>query len=70
MMQITKMSPLTGNNNTMMLDVTPNQLAEFSDPRRKRLVQDIFPHLSQDEREFIMTGTTPWDWKQMFGEDE
>ena len=70
MMQITKMSPLTGNNNTMMLDVTPNQLAEFSDPRRTRLVQDIFPHLSQDEREFIMTGTTPWDWKQMFGEDE
>ena len=70
MMQITKMSPLTGNNNTMNLDVTPNQLAEFSDPRRTRLVQDIFPHLSQDEREFIMTGTTPWDWKQMFGEDE
>ena len=64
------MSPLTGNNNTMNLDVTPNQLAEFSDPRRTRLVQDIFPHLSQDEREFIMTGTTPWDWKQMFGEDE
>jgi len=70
MMQVSKMSPFTGNINTMTLDISPNQMAEFSDPRRTRLVQDIFPNLSQDEREFIMSGTTPDDWKQMFGEDE
>lgn len=37
------------------------------------MVQDAFPFLSSDEREFLMTGTTPAEWDRMFGhtiEDE
>jgi hypothetical protein len=33
------------------------------------LIQDAFPMLSADEREFIKTGITPEEWEQMFGED-
>jgi hypothetical protein len=29
-------------------------------------VQNAMPHLSADEREFIMTGITPTEWDEMF----
>ena len=31
------------------------------------LVQDAFPFLNADEREFLMTGTPPHVWDAMFG---
>jgi hypothetical protein len=35
-----------------------------------RLIQDALPHLSKEEREFLMTGSTPTEWDAMFKEDE
>jgi hypothetical protein len=32
------------------------------------LVQDAFPFLSADEREFLMTGTPPEVWDELFAE--
>jgi hypothetical protein len=29
------------------------------------LIQDAFPFLSDDEREFLLTGTTPEEWREM-----
>lgn len=34
------------------------------------LIQNCFPHLSADEREFLATGILPEQWNEMFGEDE
>lgn len=35
------------------------------------LVQDFFPELSEDEREFMLTGILPSEWDAMFpGEEE
>ena len=34
------------------------------------LIQDAFPWLMPDEREFIKTGITPEEWNNIFGEDE
>ena len=34
-----------------------------------KFIQDAFPMLTADEREFIQSGTTPEEWKQMFGEE-
>jgi hypothetical protein len=34
------------------------------------LMQDAFPMLSEDEREFIMTGITPEEWNQMCPDDD
>ena len=32
------------------------------------LIQYAFPKLSPDEREFILTGVTPKEWKEAFSE--
>jgi hypothetical protein len=32
------------------------------------LIQDAMPHLSPDEREFLMTGITPDEWADTMGE--
>ena len=34
------------------------------------LIQDIMPDLSPDQREFLMTGMTPLEWTNMFGDDD
>ena len=66
MVLVKRVSPLTGLENEMMLDITSEQVEEWNRPAgERRLVQDIFPNLSEDEREFIMTGYTPQDWKKM-----
>ena len=69
MVEVTRISPLTGNVNKMYLDITQEQIAEWNAPaQERRLIQDIFPNLNDDEREFIMTGYTPADWRNLHGE--
>jgi hypothetical protein len=34
------------------------------------LIQKAFPDLSTDEREMLMTGTTPREWENLFGKDD
>ena len=69
MVEVIRKSPLTGNVNKMYLDITQEQIAEWNAPAQKRrLIQDIFPNLNDDEREFIMTGYTPADWRTLHGE--
>lgn len=33
---------------------------------RNLLIQEALPYLTPEEREFIMTGYTPEDWKAIF----
>ena len=66
MVLVKRISPLTGLENEMMLDITSEQVEEWNRPNNeRRLIQDIFSNLSEDEREFIQTGYTPNDWKEM-----
>jgi hypothetical protein len=64
-MTITKTSPLTGNINTMDMDVSEEQIAAW---QGGVVIQRAMPNLTPDEREFLMTGYTPEDWKEIFGE--
>ena len=66
-MLIERRSPLTGRTNFMDLDVTQEMFDEW---RSGALIQNAFPHLTPDEREFILTGYTPEDWEAMFGGDD
>jgi hypothetical protein len=66
-MIITKQSPLTGIINSRDLPVTQDQLDRW---RTGTLAQDAFPHLSPDDREFIITGATKEDWARMFPPEE
>jgi hypothetical protein len=67
-MEITMASAATGSVNTMTINVTEQQLAHYANSGM--CIQDALPHLSADEREFLMTGVTPAEWNEMFGDDE
>ena len=68
-MKITKLSSVTGKYHTMDLDVTEEQLKRFESG--EGLIQHIFPHLSDDQREFLLSGITPQEWNVLFPpEDE
>jgi hypothetical protein len=67
-MQITNISQLSGKEHTMELDVTIEQLERFENRRENgEYVQTIFPNLTKEEREFLLTGITPIEWNEMFG---
>tara|TARA_R110002153_G_scaffold225641_1_gene378281 strand:- start:34 stop:225 length:192 start_codon:yes stop_codon:yes gene_type:complete len=61
MITITRRSPLTGRTNSMLLDLSEGALHAWKDGM---LAQDAMPSLSADEREFVMTGITPYEWKE------
>ena len=65
-MLITRKSLISGNTNTMSLPITEEQYNAWE---QGTLVQVAMPHLSPDEREFVMTGITPTEWAETFGEE-
>lgn len=67
-MKITRTSTLSGITRSMEIPVTEQQLADWKNG--KGLIQDVMPDLSNDEREFIMTGVTKEEWDAEFGEDD
>ena len=62
MMLITKTSVMTGEKNEMLLPVTNEQIERW---QNGELIQNVFPHLSPSEREFLISGVTPEEWGQM-----
>ena len=69
-MLVTRRSPYSNITRHWDMDVTQEQLDAYFDG--KGLVHEIFPQLTADEREFIMTGITPEEWDELFfdGNDE
>ena len=67
-MKITKTSLLTGITRTLDLDVTKEQYQLW---QNGELIQDVMPHLSPEEREFLISGVTQAEWNNQFpGEEE
>lgn len=62
-MIIRKCSPLTRKINEMDLPITEEQVNRYM---AGELVQNAFPNLNADQREFIKTGYTPEDWAKIF----
>lgn len=65
-LSITRRSSVTGIVRTFDLDITIEQYNRWNNTRA--LIQDVFPHLSADDREFILSGITPDEWDAHFGE--
>jgi len=61
-------SMLTGNFNERDIDVTPDQLKAWYIGRL--LVQEAFPGLSKEDREFLISGSTPEEWEAAFPPEE
>lgn len=66
-MWITRTSQFSGKKRTRDLPVTQEQFDKWN---AGMLIQDAFPELSDDDREFIMTGITAEEWNQMFPPEE
>ena len=66
-MQIKRTSMFTGKTHTKDLPVTQEQLDAY---KAGGLLQDAFPDLSADDREFIKTGVTKEEWDHVFGEGD
>ena len=64
-MEITKTSQLTGLVHTREISVTDNQIDDWMSGT---LIQDAMPDVSPDDREFLITGITPKEWADAFGE--
>jgi hypothetical protein len=67
--QTTRVSRRVGfeaRRNTMVIPVSMDRIAGWIAGGRG-LIQDVFPDLSADDREFLMSGMTPEDWKRVFG---
>jgi hypothetical protein len=64
-MLITRTSRISGKTNTMDIDISQEQLDKYNNGC---LIQDVMGNISVDEREFIITGITPEEWKELFGD--
>jgi len=67
-MIVTRKSPLTGKVTALDLPITKAQLELWQ--VKRVLIQDAMPHLTNEQREFLMTGYTPEDWAVMFPPEE
>ena len=58
-MDIVRRSPVTGKMNHREIDITFDQYEAWANGE---LIQDATPNLSEDDREFIISGCTPEDF--------
>jgi hypothetical protein len=65
-MNTLRTSPLTGKEVVRDLEVTHVQLTAW---RAGALIQNVMPKLTDDEREFIMTGLSSEDWDAIYPEE-
>lgn len=64
-MKVIRRSPFSHKVHEMDLPISERQLKKW---QGGAMVQDAFPNLSDEEREFILTGVTPEEWEEAFGE--
>ena len=62
---VKRRDPFTGKYNQWVIEMTEEQAREMAEPRQlRRNIQEIFPELSPEKREFLMTGITPGSWDE------
>lgn len=67
-MKITKQSRATGVTHTREIPITKLEYEQWLGTNT--LIQVAFPLLTPDEREFLISGVTPEEWDELFGEDD
>jgi hypothetical protein len=59
---------LTGTVRTVDIDVNPLVYQRWL--AGEGLIQDMFPHLTADEREWLLSGVTKEEWNDIIGDEE
>jgi hypothetical protein len=70
-MILTRSNFIDGKENSMELPLTEEEFAakELIRENTGALIQNVYPNLTADQREFIKTGITPELWNKMFGNE-
>ena len=63
-MRILRKSVLTGNVNTMDINVTDEKFTKYLGSNE--CIQNVLPDLSVDERDCLISGNTPDEWANTF----
>lgn len=66
-MEITRKSMISGKTRTIDLPITEDQITSY---KGGTLVQYAFPHLSDADREFFISGITDDEWNEAFPDDD
>ena len=68
----TRVSELTGKVNSMKIHADKHRVREWrSTPLSERPhIQNAFPELDDDEREFLLSGITPDEWDSLLPKEE
>lgn len=70
-MEITRTSQFTGEEHTLDIPITAE---EYGKGMIKRMagahIQDAFPMLDEDQREFLLTGATKEEWDRLMPPEE
>ena len=66
-MKITRRSALSGITRTLDLNITTEQIRAYESGE---LLQNAFPQLNVDDREWFKTGITGEEWDATFGGEE
>lgn len=61
-------SLFTGHTAVMFLPITLEQYTRWQSGLD--YIQNIMPHLTPDQREFLVSGATPDEWNSTFADDE
>lgn len=71
-MKLQKRSQHSGKVNEMEINTTPEKLQQWMkfEYGERPFIQDFFPELTDDEREFILSGMTPQEWEDFCKDDE
>lgn len=68
-MIVVRKHPITGHEVTMDIPtLTSDQFIEYLSG--EVAIQKVLPHLSDDEREFILSGMLPGEWKKLWNGDD
>jgi len=65
--RVIRTSPYSGETNELILSITKEQYFAWRDGT---LIQNAFPNLTIDEREFILTGLLGDEFNKFVGEDD
>lgn len=65
-MEITRTSLVSGVTRTLDLPISIEQWRSY---QSGTLIQEALPHLSPDEREFLMTGIYGGEWDEFVGDE-
>lgn len=65
-LKVSRVSVFSRKLNSMVLPVAQDRIEVWASGAGA-LIQDAFPELNADQREFLMSGATPEEWEDMFG---